>query len=292
LLYRVLIAVSLIVFYVYYHINGQPLLSYTLATAISVSVIISVLIFYRLELKEYLHFSTAFFALIVGAFLMPFILGLGTVGGFDKTANGAWFGCIISFGLITSFKKPYLNILLSIILLLMLCTGYQTFHRFSYGDLGDRRQLTTAFEHPRLSKIKTHPGRKESFESLLTQIDLSSTSNRSMLAYTNIPMLYYASDHTPITLMPWLVARSEAIFSIVINNLCTSLEATPHLIVQTKVETRSGNWGLNPSGPPIVEDVIKAKSRHERITHAVQRCNPMLVWENDDFRLYETSRNY
>jgi hypothetical protein len=291
-----LIAIILMAAYTLYIKLGSVFLPYVLATVWAVSFIFASVFTYRRLFRTYFR-STAFVALFAVGCSLPFLLGLGTYGGFDKLANGAWFSVIFATALITTVlgynkdndHKPILLISTSVMLIFMSYKGYETFHRYNYGDFGTSDMLTVTFDYPRLRGIQTQPGRKESFEALLSIIEANSKPQDMLLAYNNIPMIYYASNRRPAFDIPWLVSRSEDRFKWITENLCASRDTTPVLIIRTKVETRSGTWGNNPAGPEIVEDAIQAKTRAEETDRSTQRCHPKMLWENNDFKVFQTS---
>ena len=274
--------------------GSNPFLPYTLATAVCSTLLVygATLCWIHISSNDRILFAT----LSVMALLMPWAMSIGSYSGVTKLCNGVWLIIPLSLSLLLRFaqsvKPPYMKTqFLSVAVLLtavLIASGFRAFHRYPYGDHYDRLAMTSVFSYPKLKGIHTTPGRQQSFQQLLEAIDLHRRpAFNTILAFNNIPMVYYASSTYPLFDEPWSSSIALSKVQNMADNLCSSTETTPGLIVRTKVETRSGTWGNNDDGPPIVEDIIKAKTKLDILDAGMRRCNPELIWENHDFQLFK-----
>lgn len=230
----------------------------------------------------------------VAAIIMPWSLMIGSYSGLTKLANGLWLLLPVSLVLALKsqeflkikYTKANLFVIVIASLVVLIASGFTTYHRYPYGDHYDRKIMTSSFTNNKLGGIYSTPGRVKSFEELLEKIDLykDKSKNTHLFAYNNLPMLYYASGLEPLFNVVWITNYSLSRVADIANRICTAHDLTPGLIVRTKIETRS-NWGNNHDGPPITEDIIFAKSKMNVLDDGIKKCEGILLWENNDFQL-------
>lgn len=232
--------------------------------------------------------------LVSAALLLPAAQGGGSDSGIIRFASGGWLVVCLSVVLLmnaalhqrtTSIRRNLYALALAATLVYFL-SGFEAFHRYPYADNFDRRTMTATFTHPQLKGIRSTPGRVESFQELINAID-TNKSNRSdrLLVYNNLPMTFYATRTYPLFDHTWITCISKEATTKVAEEVCTSPETTPGLIVRTKVEVRNGTWGNNPKDPIIEDDILEARTKMQILDKGIKKCRAAVIWENHDFQI-------
>ncbi len=224
------------------------------------------------------HAVLALFALA-----MPIVAGFGSAVGLGKLRLGMTLlvvllpALVLKWSEITSAARvwrPALVAFLAVIAGTSLAYGYTQVYMGSH----DLRHYTYRFESGRVAGARTRPRRGESFDELMRQIEAKVEPGDTILAYDNLPFLYYATRCEAWGGLVWPRLRSIEILE-------AELEAArsaepPVLIVRSKAPAYYP-FHYKPGMPLLEEPETYRLIRNEMR----KRFQPTLVWENPNFQI-------
>lgn len=241
------------------------------------------------------------FSLYLFSITLPFAQCACAGTGIPKAQEGMWLlGAVmlclmIQVGKTSPFKtsKPQLMSICSLLIAMMSFYGIKYTYFYVNRDNSDLTQLTAEFATPRLKGIYTTPQRKESFEALIKTMGNYTKKGDTILAYFNLPMVYYISETLPLGKHPWLAVITPEKLQEKIDLFSSS--EPPRVIVKSKTDPINPQWGLKPLNPfgyaettPI--DYQHILSMSKMMDQAVAELWDLkLVWSNPDFDLYTVS---
>ena len=191
---------------------------------------------------------------IIGVFFsFLMMVGTGDVQG-PSIRYMSWFPISMSFGLLWSWipertrqpiKTSFVWLLRAALIGLMLvyaCYGISP-DRVPYRDR-PVNELVAMPTTAKLHGILTTSERAYVVDRLVEAVELNSEAGQRILAYENLPMLYYLTDRLPSTNISWLceppvMPRSlrESIFEDMING-----DRLPQLVIRATYTTRHADW--------------------------------------------------
>jgi len=183
------------------------------------------------------------------SFLM--ILGTGNVPA-HSVKYMSWLPISMAFGLLWlwgikqsghAIKTRFVWLLKgAFIALLLLYTFYGIFpNSYPYRD-GFIGELDTMPAATKLHGILTTKDRADTVDRLIEAVKINSEAGDRILAYENLPMLYYLTDRLPSTTATWLTeslpkSLRESILEDMINR-----DRLPQLVIRATYTTRHPNW--------------------------------------------------
>jgi len=184
------------------------------------------------------------------SFLM--ILGTNNVPAYSVRYM-SWLPISIAFGLLWLWvMKPTRHTIRTrfvlflkgafIVVLLLLYTFYgilPNYYPYRDGYIGE---LNTVPAATKLHGILTTKDRADTVDRLIEAVKLNSEAGDRILAYENLPMLYYLTDRLPSTTATWLTeslpkSLRESILEDMINR-----DRLPRLVIRATYTTRNENW--------------------------------------------------
>jgi len=238
------------------------------------------------------------FALFIMGIALPLTQTFCSSAGLGKAFEGMWIlgGIMLCLFLrvakINSFENCK-NQLYAISIIMTLVVSYYGI-KFTYfytgGDSSNLSKLTCELNAQHLKGIYTTPNRKESYDALMQQMAKYTKKGDRILAYFNIPMVYYSSSTLPLGNHAWLAFLTPEKLKLQINEFSSS--NPPIVIVKSKTDTLDPEWGLKPLRP--FEHYSNDKSRYAEMllmnemldSAASELWHLELVWSNPDFDLF------
>ena len=229
---------------------------------------------------------------------MPVMTTMGSSSVFNKAEFGIWLILPLAAlilnrravlasgrGRVWLGRRELTGVVLGALAGLSISGGVYSWN-YIYRDSSTRSDLTAQLAPRRLRWIFTTELRARSVNDLFDALSSHVQKNDRILAYSSIPMLYYATGTIPILKKNWLNIKNitrkevEGIASALCRKEAKGAANVPVVIVRARMNARDGRWGLR-------EDVfsINRPELVRIIDGAVARCRPIRIWANLDFEL-------
>ncbi len=151
-----------------------------------------------------------------------------------------------------------------------------------YRDLGDSEALNTRVSDYPYDDIKTSESRAKAISELMTEAKKLIPRGDIVLAYNNIPFLYYVTDTYPYFESLWPILQGKAGVDRFIK--LAKKTPKPKFIVRAMTNTESYTWGNGATIPP--HNKLHFQGLQE-IDKWVSNQGYRLVWRNSDFAIFE-----
>lgn len=148
-----------------------------------------------------------------------------------------------------------------------------------FRDVPNRLYLTEAIDHPKLRGIRTTRGRAASTQALLDALARWVEPGDELLAYSNVPGLYYLTDTHPAISHPW--PKGERSVGQLERELEGAFTRGAPIAVRGMADLENRHWGTDAypwdaeGVPLIVHAIDEALSARGYVT----------LWENRDFAI-------
>jgi len=149
-------------------------------------------------------------------------------------------------------------------------------------DSLDRLSLDTPLTSAKLVGIFTTRARAESLDGVIAAIRARTKPGERILAYREVPMMYYATDTLPWANLAWFDHRTLEGLVRIEDTLCDAGKG-PRVVVRSRVPMGHRDWGLKPDIKN--KEPSRRAKRHERVDLAVERCGYEVEWQNIDFQV-------
>lgn len=180
-----------------------------------VLVIFSILCFPIVLINFFIYENRERIILILGTFwsLVQIIsFGMLSTNALQSTVKGAFLLFLVAILSIykllsifvkkNRFKKVYVFCLMSLIIIIFTIRGINTYLNTIYLEV-DYNKLTTAFKHPKLAGIYSVPEKIKPLEDLLEYLKPKLMKGDYLIAYNDLPILYYLTDTQPLYPNVW-----------------------------------------------------------------------------------------
>jgi len=168
--------------------------------------------------------------------------------------------------------------------LLVIFTLNSTYH-FTYRETSHREQLVYQVEHPKLKGIFTTKERATVVQELLTVLPQYVQKDDYLLAYEQIPMLYYLTNTRPYLYGAWPMLFRTKQFEEALNRAKRERPYLP-VMVRAKGSTERITW---PRTIRLQDKESLGKIR-DLMDVFVSENNYKLVWENTFFQILVPDR--
>ncbi len=151
-----------------------------------------------------------------------------------------------------------------------------------YRDVQSVSLLTTEINDPKLMNIKTTSSRAKSVRDFLVEAKSRTKRGETVLAYNNIPFVYYLTNTIPYLENSWPSIQGEKSVRYYLNR--KEFEPLPRIIFRAITNTQSMNWGNGHQIPP---HSIVTEGGLKELDKWVVKNGYKQIWGNSDFIILE-----
>jgi hypothetical protein len=167
-----------------------------------------------------------------------------------------------------------------LILISFLSFSLVSAYQYTYRDSADRFEMVYTVNHPSLKYVFTTEERAHVIQGLVDELPHYIKKDDYVLAYENIPMVYYLTGSRPYLDNSWPDLYIPDQFSDKLNQSMKEKGVLP-VIVRAKFNTRSFNWPDNTALPEDESSRINRDTLERFI--AVRNYTP--AWNNEFFEI-------
>jgi hypothetical protein len=243
------------------------------------------------------------------AILILIIIPLGSNTRLSNSVYGMWIPMPICFAYIFRLRKAstefitesdsgstqwsvrlnsdelrlFRNILVTSFVIFSLVWSYM----FTYVDSPKRIEMRYSVDSPRLRGIFTTKERARVVQVLIDEVNKYVHEDDYMLAYNEIPMLYFLTKTRPYLYNSWPEGSPTHQFKQMVDRAMKEKAQLP-VAVMAKFNTSWDYWPAIKS--PLADDSTKTENRNI-IENFLKNNMYSIVWENDFFRILTSSKS-